>query len=861
MKLRKLKKTRESMRDRSRPLVALAVATVVFLWGLPIEVQGQGGDRLELYLTSLRLDRLLVRHLENQVNRELDPERRLRKAKRLADLYADQLLDSRVTAESADRWMRKAEALVKVYPSVENPRLKIAELQSRYLVEESSFRNWWNTLPHERPEELSFRWRELQTDLAQFNAILEQRYQEFVAAVQLNNGEIALSRQLGQVENLLLHSSFLLGWSTYFRGILETEDQMDLLRAADEHFREFLQIESRKSMTEFSEQWFDFNSTWQLRGLVGLAMCQRGLKHPQQSEYCFELIRTNYQGRDKDLCYVWDLNSRHYVGDDKSTVDFVQHFKTETDLSGPGKIGFWVAALKAGAVIESRSPEMSRILRRESLAGLTRMMQSQLIEELQKKYAFEFEDDFLGNWVRGYLLLAAAAPSDKSDLEEAKASLERALQQVDTSINEADVARCRYLLAKLHYRAGMFETAAGLFQSASRSIADEDRAMAAESQWLAARSLAELGKTDERKLGLAYMAIDNLIRRFPESSLARRAEFEKLKLNMAGLPDEEAIRRLQKVTRKDPNYPLALYEIARTRFRLWLTAFQTGKAERAARLTELLEAERATRNNDAVSDEKKLKSILLAIDALLRDEPINEPKLASMLQSAAAIADSIGDRPANVFAEYRYYRMNFYQKTNQTDEAKAEARWMVQNASNTPYQRAALIYLGRVLDSECQRSADVKPELLEEALDVYRRLVAELGSTADELKNSNNARVATKKLGELESLAGNIEEADRIFSLLVETFPNHQDNIHELAKTKMRLGQYRLAWPLWRKLNAGVPPGTDIWYESKHQLITCIQDSDSESARQVLRQTIRLSPEMPSKWQLLFDQLQAKLAE
>ncbi len=75
----------------------------------------------------------------------------------------------------------------------------------------------------------------------------------------------------------------------------------------------------------------------------------------------------------------------------------------------------------------------------------------------------------------------------------------------------------------------------------------------------------------------------------------------------------------------------------------------------------------------------------------------------------------------------------------------------------------------------------------------------------------------------------------------------------------MALENNDIALPLWRKLSAGVSAGTDLWYESKYQMIVCLLETDSQSAAQIYRQTIRLSPELPAKWRLPFEELRAKL--
>jgi hypothetical protein len=77
----------------------------------------------------------------------------------------------------------------------------------------------------------------------------------------------------------------------------------------------------------------------------------------------------------------------------------------------------------------------------------------------------------------------------------------------------------------------------------------------------------------------------------------------------------------------------------------------------------------------------------------------------------------------------------------------------------------------------------------------------------------------------------------------------------------MAAGDVEAALPFWRKLNSGVQAGSDLWYESKYQLIVGLASSDPDAAGKIYRQTRRLSPELPQKWRLPFEQLEEKLGK
>ncbi len=838
-------------------------------------------DQLESYLKSLKLDRLIVEHLENEVGKELDRNKRLGLARRLASLYADELLNAHLASETSGQWVAKTQSLIRIYPELANSRLTIAILQSRYLAQERFFRDWWNSVPRTSFDELKTQWRELHSELENFNAKMEGRYQELVSAVQANSGDLMISRELATTEALLLHSSFLVGWTSYFRGVLEEEERQHWLRLSDHHFRNFLQLDEAPSLTEFSAKWFDFNSAWQVRAVVGLAMAHRGMGHAKQSEYCFQLLQEHGGATTLSLLFVWKLNSRLFLGETSELLACLNEFQDFSGLPASARVNFWVTTLNASKALNTESPVAASRLQNEALSGLTRALQAPVIVKFVADKKLEFADDFHGNWIRGFLhfyrgvngtagfgesTFGSSMPG-KTDIEAARFYLKRATRRAGAGVQESDLTQCQMLLAKVLFREREFDAAAAMFQKVASSVASRnqrdpaERMLAAESLWLAAQSLIEVSQVDSRKSEMAYQAIEGLLRRYPETSFAERAEFEKLRLNISSLPGDEAIKRLQRIEPQDPNYAFAIEESARARFRLWLASFESGSTDRDARLQDLVDTEMACRRYDGLIVAKKLKATLLVIDALLRYDPIDENRIRKYFSVASQHVEQIRNSRSSVKIEHRYYEFLFAQRIRDLPGAKRFAEWIVVNGKGSRFERSALIYLGKILESEYSRANPPSDHQSLQILTTFGRMVEVLGSTEVELKRSNNAQVAMSKLAELELAIGDSAVARRLYQSLVDVFPSHQKYIHGLAKSTMAAGDVEAAFPYWRKLNSGVQAGTSLWYESKYQLIVCLLSSDPESAGKIFRQTLRLSPELPEEWRLPFEELKKKLGE
>ena len=188
------------------------------------------------------------------------------------------------------------------------------------------------------------------------------------------------------------------------------------------------------------------------------------------------------------------------------------------------------------------------------------------------------------------------------------------------------------------------------------------------------------------------------------------------------------------------------------------------------------------------------------------------------------------------------------EKRNDVATAQQHAQWLIEQTPTTRFEKAALIFLARLFDSQVIATDDDRA--ISQAVPIYRRLVQVLGSSKESVSQSKNAQVAMQRLAELEFLSGNVDEADSIYELLVQYFPDRQQFILGRAKSATAREDYEVALPLWRKLANSTSAGTDLWYESKYNAVICLLSLDQQMAGQVYRQTIRLSPDLPPKWRL-----------
>lgn len=818
---------------------------------------GNQPSRVEEYLAGLQLDRLLIEHLEFETSRETDTNRRREKAARLTELYSQKMMSG---SNDDDIWRNKTELLLRTYPQLATPSIRIAMLQSDYLSGEKLFQKWWKRgRPSEQTNQLINHWRNLKSDLQSLRLVLKQNYENQLTIMRtaIENRE-AESQRLLQTEGLLLHADYLMGWSSYFIGILIPTERMKFMLESDSHFREFLQIEPRQILNDVASNWIDFSSDWNARALVGLAMCQRGLNHVEQSTYCFDLIENHSPDqRTRDLTYVWDLNARLYLNDFPGAQKIIgqveQGDPSGVRLSKSGKISFWLAVLNGSMAIKRQSPSVSASLIQSGLKGLARQFQAPLIETFVNENGIRVTTEgFLDSWIAGYLEFHAAENSNQRPrLESARLKLTRAIDFAGPSDDLADVARCRYLRARIDLKQGKLASAATVFLDVAMIMNDRAPELAAESQWLAARALCQQSRTNPRRTLQASRAIDQLLQRFPGSIFAKRAQFEKMKLGIANLDPDEAVRRLLTIDPTDSNYLSALNEITKIRYQAWLNAFASND-ETSTKLESLLDAERELRQQISPTNESSVKASLLTVDALLRSQPVDLERARNRLDDVTKRVT----RPSLLYQEYRYYEFQFANRSGDADTAHRHAIWLSENAKGTPYESSALIQLALAEERQLKSRVNPTSDEINSVIAVFDRLVNLLGETDDSLKQNTNARVAFIKLAELKLRTGETEKPIRMLETINQLIPNRRDHLRKLGLAYVQAKQYEKANQVWRKLTAGMQPGSDVWLEAKYQL-SCglIQLGEADAAGKVAAQTKLLAENMPDHWRRKFESL------
>lgn len=819
--------------------------------------------QVEKYLREIQTDSLLVEYLESQIAQETNIDARRKLVSRLLTRYAQNMMTGRKVVGSD--WRKKSELLLAIYPDLETPTLRIAIIQAQYVENENEFRVWWRAGQSiAEKSKLTQKWQELHIQLKAINRNLEGQYQAQIASAQSQNRSPE-SQELIQTEGLILHTNYLLGWTSYFSGVLIREERKDYMKQADVQFREFLQIDQKKALSTLDASWFDFSSRWQLRAFVGLSMVQRGLNYPNQAKFCFEMIGEHAQTQlDQDRRPVWEFHSHLYLGQTEKAIELVEGFAANPATSRSSSITFWNATLDGAIGLRDQAPQLANRLLKFGLIGLAQEFDGHGLNRFLESQQIELreilpENDFESLWIRSFEKFhMAEQEGGLENYRDAKLALTSAIKSpTDSALNQE---RCRFLLAKVDHRLQNYSEAAKAFLQVSRSFDSVDKQLAAESQWLATRSLIALSKRNPREQFQASQALESIIRRFPGSNYATRAEFESLRINLSAIEPAGAIKRLDAIKPNSLNYPVALNELVKIRYQIWLAAFKARASETPQKLSDLIQSELKYRSLPGVSESSKLKANLLVVDALLRYTKADNAKIRKRLDFAKRITSASRAKADSAYNEYRFYEFLFANSRGDTNSAEKEALWLAENAKGTRFEKSALVQLAQTADQQFRSLSQPTQTQTEQLAGIFEKLVGVLGDTPEIITASPNARVALARLADLKLQSGETKLAIEMLQLLLTSYPNNKTYLQQLGRAYVAAENYSEAIPVWRKLANGTEPGTELWYESKFELAnSLLQSGDKASAKILHEQTLRLSPTIPDQWNPRFEELSKKL--
>jgi DNA-binding SARP family transcriptional activator len=814
-------------------------------------------EALERLLARLGLVDLQIVHLEKSLEGQaLTEPQRDKLAQKLADLYAEQLMESAGDPARYEKLVARVQELLARFPQANTAALQVMLLQADYNRAEGQVAEWIA----DRANQKSL--TDARTLLEQIVPQLDDHQQQLTARVDAIAAEMdrmsdtdpdltVKENEARRLQAVLARATYFSGWANYYLGLTREAGGATQFRRAAELFRKLLDVDGSDYSSQTAED-LSLEVIWRARGAIGLGLTEAALGNVEASRTVFQLLEQSAAPAEiQDQAPYWYVQGLLNAG----RVDDARQFaeKKVAELTGAatqGKVSLCVALVRGGFSDPKAAADPSaRELGMLGISGLAKLGQYDAAQQLLEKYnvTLEGESGFFLEWMQGRRLFAKAQDTKQADDYLAAAKIfEQALSQSDAASQTAAAGHCRYELGWCHYRAGDFETAARQFEQAITPLKSAAVADGGNAAWMAFVSYKQLAEKQPRFLTAAIDMLQTLKRDFPQHEHARNADYYIARLQRSAGSPVETIRNLQKIKPNEPNYLTSRFDLCVVLHQQWSEA-ETAGAKAAALESLRKAAEDYVKASGLRGDkERQLRVLLLVAAAALGTEPANESLAEDFLARAAPMAQNVPDA-SSAKADFHYRQMQLARVKDDPAGRLAHAQWLVEHAPGSAYDLAALIEVSR----DVQRRLEAAPQaergkLHEEAFAIYTRLVERLGDSPEVLQSQKNARVALSRLAEHAAATGRHEEAARRLAPLLQIDPKNQQYLRQAGLANFQAGRFAEALDAWRTLTLGLPRGSEEWLEAKYYQIASLEKTDRDEARKTLEQMQLLYPDTSS---------------
>ncbi len=839
---------------------------------------GDEQDDLQQFLNRLALKQLQITHLELRMENESNERTQLEMAKSLADLYVKRLLD--LNDSSKDQFQQlidRVNQLLLNYPETDSVSIRVLLLQAEYVQAEKSINSWLE----DRRETDS-----LISASSAFESIAK-RFGNYRRSISLQVEKLtnvsrefaegrrrtAKENEIEQLSRVLARATYFCGWSNYYSGIAQRDlsAAQDTFKTSRECFAELLGIDIKADFEEeLDPSWLGLSNKLMAQALVGMGLCEAALDNKARHTLCFKVLE------DSSVAFsvaqdvpTWELQS--YLNVDRfAEADLLARslLEKESPVSDQARATICVSLIRTGysvaadASVTPTIAKMAKQLGQIGLRELVRLRRFTFIDKLASKYEIDTRgSDFYLTWLTGYRAYMKAESSQrKQDFRAAQTELEKAISMPSASSDLLSLALARTQLGWCKFRLEMFEQSAKLFQQAIPTLKKSEKETAIKAAWMHYESYNQLPKRKgdspegRRFLDMAKQSLQELIRDFPGSQTAKNAEYQLTRLRRSSKTPAETVLELRNLEKSNPNYHSALYEICLLQQQIWWGSRKDPK-KFAQYTTELYaDCNRFLENSQTESPERRLRILMIAADASLRQNPSDTAKASGFLDRASKIATSI-DNKTNLI-EFRFQQFQLAQKTGKSQAAINHARWLMSFGNGSPYQKSAVITLARDIDQKVKNaSAADKKIQVREAISIYSDMVKLFGDSEEVLTKSKNSRVAVSKLAGYHFQLGEYSEASSYLDRLSAAVPKDKNILQRSARANYLSRNYSDSLPKWRRLLKASKDGTEDWYEAKYHVIDCLVKTKDSSTKLVFEQFQRLHPDLPDPWKEKFNKL------
>ena len=825
---------------------------------------GVRADDVALFLEDRGFDRLLVLHLEEQLD-GLSGEDRSDAARRLARLYAQQLM---LATDPVDRSYLEGRGLelLEGMPEDEVDDLRVELINGRYLIVEDIAER------HRlRLEELG----ETQRAIEMLDEILEElhRIRERTLELQQDSGRVISpmaplrstsrrSRMLRR-EQLLRRVDYLLGWSYYYRAWL-SDDVLSAERA-EEFFASLLELEPGSLSPQYVSR--DLRSrelvAWSILGMAA----SRGMTQTAESSVSqwFDLLEDrNVPESIREILPGWRLavlldNGRYEMASE--LLDSLASVRVAVPTS------WW--RLAAVHALDGDDSAWSRRLAGRAIAELASRNALNHLYDLVERYGDVLSDrtGFALSYARGVLLYQEAQlladGAGEAQVTRVAAAWEEAARQLEAAMSEPDAERwgtarvaCGALLGWCLYLEGRIEAARDRFLWV---LEQPDPDHHEEALWMAIvcqDRLVRLG--DDESLARALQQLmDAYLARFPEGGrsgelIVRRTDLQQ--------PSFEIVDALLRVDEQDPAWDRAQQQAARMLYRLYSEASGEEQLQGGSRYlavaVPLLMDDLVLGRSDAVAAGRAIARSRRVLQVALDDRLLRLVAASAVLDECLPIDLAI-ELPGGFVEELTFRRMQLALRQNRLRDAELAADLLLETDSDGLWTRRAVRELFRRSLADWKEAATVadRREESRRLVRFGRLILGDHPTIAEAFAQSGMIAVAsTVAAAELDiwTVGGDPESARQAWLLygdLLTVHPRNQSFLRGRGLLAASQDERVEGVRCWRLLVSGTASGSDSWFEARVNLLELLEELDPEHARSVLQQHLVLFPDWgPEPW-------------
>ncbi len=860
------------MCPRSRHWLAILMIVVC----AAMSVAPARADDLEVFLEEHGLRHLLAVRLEQRLA-DATGQQRADLILQLASIYASEL-ETEPDASLRVELERRSRELLKVAPESSADELRLALLRGPYRRIEKIAEN--HRLRRAEDDDLASARASLDEIIPELRSLVG-RVGDSLEDVQRQlsrssgNASISISNRARRLSRLLSESRFLTAWALYYKALIE--DDPSPAKEAERMFMTLLDPE-RPFLTP-ADVSIDLRHLEPIaRTILGTALAKSFSSTTEsldwlsllQHETTFEPIR--------DQLPIWHLVILLQNGDFARSLEhlrgMVEQFDQAAEASGGVDVRVASTWLRLAAVYALEHQEnydaqqLSKFVF-TNLAGLGLIDQ---IVSLSERYGPESlgPRGFASIYVRGVLAYQQAREMHDSEeptseplvmarYEEAAQHFENALRQPDAQGYEQPQAVCRRLIGMCLYFQGRFIAARDKFIVASEHLAPTE---APQALWMAIVSLdkiVEATDDDDRKAELNAL-IGQFLEKYPSSEYAPRLVLKRAVTEQEASTD--SVAQLLAVPETSEVYESAQSRAAVILYRLFIESDGAQQIDYGNQyLTvalRLLEADERVLGSSSAVDQRYVGRCRRVLEVSLTDGIERLAAARNAIRGFTELRESGAAIVEDYLEEVDYRRMRERLLSGDVLEAQSIAEAIWQRDPNATWARLANRGMFKHAHDTLRNGAIAQQQRGQALATVIRyggRVLREYDAAAD----LQNPRVVAYFVAvanaafELWERTGDPEPGQQALFLyrdkLLGVLPRNARFLRSTAVLAEAFDDVETALRCWRQLVSGTPQGEIAWFEARFKVISILEQSDPDRAREVMDQHVQLYPDYgPNPW-------------